>query len=178
MSKFSKLIFVGLPTVFLSYLITDKAYEYQYWKKMQKDSRNFVNNVIADTKRLNKTEIEEELNHLKSDLDVGKSFSSKHEKVEKIAKMFILNDVPNPQNQNYSDLQNLKNRYIQLGEGLAPDCHFDFLILLYQKEAGLSSGSSLMRNDPAFNNFCQGWNELDRDFGILDCPHGRSELRY
>ena len=67
-----------------------------------------------------------------------------------------------------------KDKYIRKEEGLAPSCHFDLLLLLYQEEMGLPP---TMKNS-AFSNFCQGWKELDQEFSFGHSPHARSELRY
>lgn len=61
---------------------------------------------------------------------------------------------------------------------MGPGCHLDFLIVLYEKEVGLPP---TMKEDGAFNSFCNGWNMLDQEFSFGDLthtPHARRELRY
>ena len=92
-----------------------------------------------------------------------------------LAKMYILSDAVDPMNRDSCDSFAFRSKYIRKEEGLALDCHFDLLILLYEKEMGLPPR---MRNDPAFNSFCQGWYKLDKEFGFSNSPHARKELRY
>lgn len=172
-------VFGIIITVAVLYFLINHALEYRYWKETQKNAFSFTKNVTADIKNRNKEELEAELTGLKSSFEDNKwvanhntNFSSIHEKVEKLARMYVLNETLNPQNSNYSEI---RERYLTVQEGMAPECHYDLLIDLLQKENGLPL---TIRNDLAFNNVCYGWNKLDSEFGFWDSPHAYNALRY
>jgi hypothetical protein len=155
------------------YFLVDHALEYRYWKETQKNAFSFTQNVVDKVKNRNREDLETEFNNLKSSFDVNKNFSSNHEKVEKLARMYVLNETLFPQSRNPVEFH---EPYIKVyPDGLALVCHYDLLIHLYQKEMGLPV---TIRNDLEFNNVCYGWNKLDTEFGFWDSPHAYKALRY
>jgi hypothetical protein len=155
------------------YFMVDHALEYRYWKQTQKNAFALVTKVQDEIKTRSKEDLESELNNLKFSFEKRENFSSNHERVEKLAKMYILNETLSSQSRNPSDFH---EPYIKVyPDGLALVCHYDLLVLLYQKEMGLPL---TIRTDSEFNNVCYGWNKLDSEFGFWDSPHADKTLRY
>lgn len=164
MLKAMGLIIVGI----VAWFFIDDALEYRYWKNEKQQGVFYIKNVIDDVKNHNKNALEDEFKRLQSLFENGNKFTPNHENIEKLARMYILNDILAPQSQNYYEF---RTRYIKAGAGLRPGCHYDYLILLYQKELGLRQLKP--------SGFCNGWDELDKEIVYLEhTPHARSELRY
>jgi hypothetical protein len=168
------LIFPGiLICLLVPYFLVDHSLEYRYWKKAQEEAIEFAHAAIMDVKSNNKTELENELKSLTYLFENKKSFSSNHDRVQKLARMYILNEAVGGQNVKPFAFH---EPYIKVyPDGLALVCHYDLLVLLYEQEAGLPQ---LIRNDGEFNNVCYGWNELDHEVTFWSSPHADSTLRY
>ena len=164
MLKVAGFIIVGL----VAWFFIDIALEYRYWKKEQKQGIAFVKTTLENIKNHSKDESESELNSLRSSFENGSKFTPSHENVEKLAKMYMLTDTLSPRSQDYYEFE---QRYLKVGDGLLPGCHYEFLVHLYQIVSGLPQLTP--------SNFCNGWNQLDKEFEYSgDHPHARSELRY
>jgi primosomal replication protein N len=163
-------MFKGLVLVIIgivAWFFIDSGLEYRYWKEEQRKGREVVKTALEHVKGANREQLETELKDVQSSFE-KEGFLPSHDNVEKLARMFILADMLTPQSQNYYEYG---QKYIRTGSGLRPGCHYEFLIHLYQKEAGLPELSP--------SNFCSGWAELDKDFTYGGTPpHARGELRY
>ncbi len=160
--------FVAIMAVLVFYFFATHVLEYRYWKKEQEQAVIFIDSVVNAIKNRSRNELEDDLNSLQLIFASEKSFVPYHENVEKLAKIFILNDTLSPGSQNYFAF---RTRYIKAEAGLRPGCHFDYLVLLYQMKL------SLPQLKPS--GFCQGWNELHKDFEFgWRFPHARSALKY
>lgn len=158
--KVAGFIIIGL----FIYLGVDSYFEYRYWKQMKEESIEFVKNTISDSQLKSSDELAKGLSDLKLYFsDAAVRFNS--ENVKKYTKMYILSKAMGEKADYYD--------YDKKFYGLAASCHFRYLIHLYKKEIGQTQFDA-----PALDSFCQGWNDLERPFGVWDAPHSRGELKH
>ena len=67
------------------YFLVDYTREYHYWKRTQQETFSFIKSAVNDIKTHSRSELEDEYNELKSQLESDKHLLSTHKRVEKVA---------------------------------------------------------------------------------------------
>lgn len=173
MSK-GTLIFIFFIMIFALFYTFNQYQEYRYWKQVRIDSNSFIDNFIEKTKGVDKDLLVKELKELRASFKHGQMQCPDRSSVNKIFKIYVLPEILGYQLENY---RKFSIQYFGTDCGLASSCHFEYLLHLYKKKVG---DQTKINNSSSFNSYCQGWNELDRDFEFWDLhkPHARKELRY